>query len=205
MQLENRRELELKAEREVDHEVEEDGLRGKEEDTFKLEAGGEDHTDEDGEDEETWADEQITEEIYADEDKMEKMVRHLAETNLELHRLTESVLKMEAKMGLVENGEDEKEAKVEEEEGGCNCKREQVESGTRVEEGKDTAETENGGKHEGEKEDEGNVSPGRVRQREDLCSGQNYPGIQQRGTVQPGVWCGPVRLQGEIHWAGSLY
>ena len=142
MQLENRRELELVAEREVDK----DGLREKEEDAFELEADGEDHTDEDGEDEETWADEQITEEeIYADEDKMEKMVRHLAETNLELHRLTESVLKMEAKMGLVENGEDEKEAKVEEEEGGCNCKREQVESGTRVEEGEDTAETENGG------------------------------------------------------------
>ena len=119
MQLENRRELELVAEREVDK----DGLREKEEDAFELEADGDYHTDEDGEDEETWADEQITEEeIYADEDKMEKMARHLAETNLELHRLTESVLKMEAKMGLVENGEDEKEAKVEEEEGGCNCK-----------------------------------------------------------------------------------
>ena len=153
MQLENRRELELKAGRELDHEVDKDGLREKEKETFELAADGEGHTDEDGEDEETWADEQITEEIYADEDKMEKMVRHLAETNLELHRLTESVLKMEAKMGLVENGEDEKEAEKEEEGGGCNCKREQVESGTRVEEGKDTIETENGGKHEGEKED----------------------------------------------------
>ena len=152
VQLENRRELELKAGRELDHEVDEDGLREKEKETFELAADGEDHTDEDGEDEETWADVQITEEeIYADEDKMEKMVRHLAETNLELHRLTESVLKMEAKMGLVENGEDEKEAKVEEEEGGCNCKREQMESGTREEEGKDTIETENEGKHEGEK------------------------------------------------------
>ena len=90
MQLENRRELELVAEREVD----EDGLREKEKETFELAADGEDHTDEDGEDEETWADEQITEEIYADEDKMEKMVRHLVENNLELYRLTESVLKM---------------------------------------------------------------------------------------------------------------
>ena len=49
MQLENRRELELVAEREVDK----DGLREKEEDAFELEADGDYHTDEDGEDEET--------------------------------------------------------------------------------------------------------------------------------------------------------
>ena len=56
---------------------------------------------------------------------------------------------------------------MEEEEGGCNCKREQVESGTRVEEGEDTAETENGRKPEGEKEEE------EKEEEEEDCNGKD--------------------------------